>query len=508
MLAACAGAAWLDAAAVSGAQAGAASPRQIGGRKQLFLDESLVASSRGVTLTMNSPYQTGELLFSADSAGERAVNAYLWGYCSVLREPSKTRLWYAMLTIQRPPPPGYQYDYLAENLALAYAESADGLHFTRPNLDLQSYRDPRIRNVVLKDLLGPVWLDARAPADARFRSQAKGRDGKLHFSASPDGLVWRPSHSVPIGDNDTQSIVFWDRGVGRYALYTRRWMRFPDRETNFRTHRRLESDDLVRWDNEVGVLAADDVDLNGRRTDTGQPALDWYGALVFRYPDDDGLYVMLGEAFWHWYTRNPKGRLHEKLGPDAMDVRLFASRDGKDFRRVGGRKPFLRLGPEGSFYSRNVWALPQPVRVGDELWFYYSGSNMDHMGHIDPMPDGKLRSGIGRAVLRLDGFVSADSDYAGGELTTPLLGFEGNALELNVDTSGGGSVAVELLGEDGRPLPGYALPDATPICANSVRAPVSWGGRSRLDGLAGKPVRLRFVMRDAKLYAFQFKTLS
>ena len=39
---------------------------------------------------------------------------------------------------------------------------------------------------------------------------------------------------------------------------------------------------------------------------------------------------------------------------------------------------------------------------------------------------------------------------------------------------------------------------------NSVRIPVSWGKRRDVSELAGKPTKIRFAMRDCKLYAFQF----
>ena len=42
------------------------------------------------------------------------------------------------------------------------------------------------------------------------------------------------------------------------------------------------------------------------------------------------------------------------------------------------------------------------------------------------------------------------------------------------------------------------------INGNSVRMPVSWRGNTNLARLAGTPVSVRFVMRDAKLYSFQF----
>jgi len=186
-------------------------------------------------------------------------------------------------------------------------------------------------------------------------------------------------------------------------------------------------------------------------------------------------------------------------------VRLAISRDGKNFQRVGRWSPFLSLGPAGRFDSRFVWAMPDPVRMGDELWFYYVGNNRDHDGVLDPASNGQVLSGISRAVLRLDGFVSARATYDGGQLTTPLIRFKGSKLTLNIDTGGGGAVIVELLDEAGHAIPGYSKPDATPLSGNSVRAVVKWSGGSELSSLAGRAIRLRFSMRDCDLYAFHFE---
>ena len=68
------------------------------------------------------------------------------------------------------------------------------------------------------------------------------------------------------------------------------------------------------------------------------------------------------------------------LLPGTLDVRLAVSRDGVNFQRKGDRKPFMSLGPAGSFDSQKVWAIPNPIRMGDELWIYYVGSNRNHHG--------------------------------------------------------------------------------------------------------------------------------
>jgi hypothetical protein len=266
----------------------------------------------------------------------------------------------------------------------------------------------------------------------------------------------------------------------------------------------MESDDLTAgWENQTIVMAPDEVDRATHTMPTGEPPVDYYGACVFPYEEAEGIYIMLAQAYWHWRERAPL----RGLGPAGFDVRLAVSRDGKTFERVGGRKPFMALGREGQFDSRYVWAMPNPIRMGDELWIYYVGNNRDHNDNIDPAaPDGKLLTGIGRAVLRLDGFVSADAGYRGGQLTTPVLRFSGDCLELNAATSGGGSVEVELLDEHGQPIEGYSRTDSQAINGNSLRMPVRWKATDNVGELAGRPVRLRFYMLDCKLYAFQFRT--
>ena len=118
-------------------------------------------------------------------------------------------------------------------------------------------------------------------------------------------------------------------------------------------------------------------------------------------------------------------------------------------------------------------------------------------------------SAISRLVFRRDGFISARAAYTGGEFTTPVLRFNGNELMLNVDTSAVGELRVEILDELGAMTlsgsAGYRLEDCDRIhTTNEINRVVTWQGKSDISELAGKPIRLRFVMRDVDLYAFQF----
>ena len=470
----------------------------VGSKKQLFIDDLFIQSSRGVTLTMNPPHRDGKVLLINDEPWETGPSTYIGVYSSVIKENGVVRIWYDS-----------RRDGDQRYGRVAYGKSQDGLHFTKPMLRLHEIDGSKENNVVIPGIIGgcAVWIDPKAPAKHRYKTQAKVYPtGQFHMHSSPDGLRWKLLARLNIGRGgwDTQSAVFWDPNIERYALYTRYWMshrhgtaKAPD---DFRTVRRLESDDLKRWDTQSIVMQPDGADRTLHATPPGRPSIDYYGADVFRYAEADRVYIMLAQAYWHWKPRAPR----RGLGPAGFDVRLAVSRDGVKFQRAGGRRPFMAMGPAGRFDSTFVWAMPDPVRMGDELWIYYVGSNRDHDRYVDAAADGRHLTGISRAVLRLDGFISADADYAGGEITTPLIKFSGKRLELNVETSGGGSVIVELLDKNDKPIPGFSKDDATPVNGNLVRMPVRWGNRVDVSTLAGKPMRIRFHMCDCKLYAFHF----
>ena len=144
---------------------------------------------------------------------------------------------------------------------------------------------------------------------------------------------------------------------------------------------------------------------------------------------------------------------------------------------------------------------------------------------------------LDRLTLRLDGFASLHGPYAGGEMVTSPLTFDGRYLELNYATSAAGSIRVEVQDESGRPIPGYALEESPYVVGNEIARLVGWDSRAvrdplpetgapmeamRGDGevaykegpvlreapsdlgrLAGTPVRLRFVLKDADIFSLR-----
>ncbi len=78
-------------------------------------------------------------------------------------------------------------------------------------------------------------------------------------------------------------------------------------------------------------------------------------------------------------------------------------------------------------------------------------------------------------------------------------------LVVNYATSAAGSVRCELQDAAGKPLPGFLLADADELYGDEIEQVVTWHGAAELKDLAGKPVRVRFVMRDADIYAIRFR---
>jgi hypothetical protein len=116
--------------------------------------------------------------------------------------------------------------------------------------------------------------------------------------------------------------------------------------------------------------------------------------------------------------------------------------------------------------------------------------------------EGGLHDRLLKLTQRLDGFVSLDAGDEKGEVITKPLVFEGDQLQLNIAASGAARVA--LLDQTGKPFEGFSLDDCVPIRADDVRKTVSWKNGAEVGELAGKPVRVNFELRDAKLYAMQF----
>ena len=155
---------------------------------------------------------------------------------------------------------------------------------------------------------------------------------------------------------------------------------------------------------------------------------------------------------------------------------------------------FLRpdIGLENWVTRTNYPALGVVPTSDSEMSFYANC----HYG----MPTACVR----RYSLRLDGFVSLRAPYDGGQMVTRPLVFSGKKLVVNYATSAAGSLRVEIQDVDGNPMEGYRLEDSRTLIGNRIEWTVSWAGGEDVSQLAGTPVRLRFVLKDADLYSIRF----
>ena len=178
----------------------------------------------------------------------------------------------------------------------------------------------------------------------------------------------------------------------------------------------------------------------------------------------------------------------------------MSSRDGLSFRRFD--EAFLRPGLEDegrwvygdNYQSYGLWETrSDSPGMPNEISMHFNEGAWRDDAH-------RLR----RYTIRLDGFVSLNAPFSGGEAITRPLVFDGALLKINYATSAAGSVNVEIQDAEGRPVSGFSLEEADELYGDSVDQVVSWKNGVDVDSLAGKPVRLRFVIRDADVYSFRF----
>lgn len=73
---------------------------------------------------------------------------------------------------------------------------------------------------------------------------------------------------------------------------------------------------------------------------------------------------------------------------------------------------------------------------------------------------------------------------------------------MNYATSAAGSIQVELQDLEGRAISGFELSDE--IYGDEIDGKIGWKSGADVSRLAGKPVRLRVVLKDADLYSLRF----
>jgi hypothetical protein len=166
--------------------------------------------------------------------------------------------------------------------------------------------------------------------------------------------------------------------------------------------------------------------------------------------------------------------------------------------------PILDWGRWGEWDATQHYGPSTVLVVGDAIVLYYTSCANGHEpegSRSDGEGKNVYRNAIGRATLRLDGFVSLRAGDREAVITTRPLVLQGRELVVNADCPRG-ALTVEVLDEDGKPLQGYTRKDADRFTGDAVRHVATWKGGADVSPLAGKTVRLRFYLRDGDLYSF------
>jgi len=496
----------------------------IGARRQLFIDWKFVTEGKNVGLTVNPPTKAGQIDMDIEQDSMISIVEHGGQYFMYLRTRGEER--------------GVKVAVSADGLQWRGVEASafgSGRTLPLPGVDSGSvFLDPKEQDYPFKGVFDireaePWGLDPSKAGDVKpvHATRANARGG-LHLFRSRDGFQWELVPGLPVPFLcDTQNQVLYDPRIDRYVAYLRAFPTLGGPHDHKRCVARTEIEDLYEmpWPHEINLKNEPEGDHEFPYIQDEMPIIlaadkydparaDLYNPMMHTYPWAESVYLAFPSLYNTWGYSNENishGRDHRGLrfNDGLFETHLAVSRDGTNFTRY--RSPYIpsglvydREGKEGELDCGLIYMGIGMIRHGDEIWQYYFGSRRTHMSAEDGEKYGLLGEGIFRAVQRLDGFVSVDSDYVGGGFVTPPITFEGDRLMLNAGCHGLGGIVVEIQDLWGKPLDGYTLDDTVTIVRNGVNQEIWWKAGPDVGELAGKPIRLNFRMRSAKLYAFQF----
>ncbi len=441
-------------------------PVKIDSKHQLFIDDYLIASRSHLKRQLHQ-------------VDKHADNPVL----RLREKPWEQGFAHSVFVLPNEKNDGYRMWYNVRNFVTnadgvryraptCYAESNDGIHWHKPELGLVEFEGSKQNNIVM-----PGWsqtsvhLDVSDPDPTR-RYKALLRYNGIRAFTSPDGLHWT-DHGPVIDQGYDATTPHWDP-IGKKWIAMVKIFRDGKRARGY-----AESKDFLNWSDTYYMLTTDEHD---------DPGDQMYANCLFHY---ESAYFGLLRMY------------HTNI--DKVDIQLMTSRNAKHWNREI-RTAFIPTGDtkgDWDFANNSVPSTP-PLRMGDELWFYYSGRSTLH----NEIPNDGF---IGLGTLRVDGFISLDAGERAGTVTTrPItltksMNSDSGDLHINANASTNsiqGKVSVELLDSEGNVIPGYAMTDCQPIQTDSVKHVVRWKDDKSLNALAGQQVQLRFSLQSAELYSF------
>lgn len=486
---------------VGSARAAAASPPEEdlmagppqGPWRRLFLDAMVVEGQQGLSRVFHAAEKHADSpVLKADRPWEHdgaRGGPFLYG--TVMWDEGKLRMWYLC------------YGGAWRN---CYAESGDGIHWTKPNLGLVEFQGSKDNNIWYTTCRDPNEHPPQPERDQVHIASVIKRPGEAdpakryvlychspnfgHSRAafSPDGLHWtfvpETAKKELFSANDVLNF-FYDPYQKRYAAT---W-----KSANRRGRAAgivLSTDGLI-WAKPVEgpVMVADDLDPDATQV---------YGMPVFPY---QGMYVgqaWIFSARWFKTGGYTAERMHEAENdsPCTMDVQLAWSWDLINWTRTPQRGQFIPRGKPGEFDAGMIWTSRGPVQVGDRMYFYYGGIAGPHNQFY------RSRANIGLAVLRLDGFCSMQAGPQEGWLVSRREQFEAPRVTINAKTAPDGHVVAEILDKDNQPLPGFGRADCVTFTGDSTRHVLRWKTAALPESARTTDKKFRFYLKNADLYSY------
>lgn len=304
--------------------------------------------------------------------------------------------------------------------ALCYAESEDGILWTKPSLKIHEFDGSKDNNIVMMFAHGAsVFLDDREQ-DLGKRYKMLLRDDRkprrLAVSFSADGYRWSdliywPKYSRSI-EADSFNFAFRD-AAGLYHFYSRKWSR------DIRVIAHSISKDFIHWTEPVEVLRGNGLDDQ------------IYAMPVFQ---DGGLFFGLCSIF-HDGNRDDDW--------DLVDLELAYSGDGVYWTRTTPGVPLIPRGtgkyPEGACDSGCIYASV-PVVTPSGIRLYYMGGNGPHTNFRE--------TGLCCAYLGTDRYCAAApiNPDAPSQLFTGKFLCSREAVCLTADLEPGGWIEIKTVG--------------------------------------------------------------
>jgi len=466
--------------------------------RQLFVDDFLIEKTTLKRTHHQPEYHSASPVFRPDQPWEGNRAAVFSDGVWFDPQDKLFKAWYwTAATSQNP----LQY-------ATCYATSIDGIRWIKPSLDVVPGT-----NIVLPDTDGlrrnssTTWLDLFEDNPTRrfkmFRvvqqdyTNENGRPTHRNFiqyHVSPDGIHWSlAGSSVDCGDRST---VFYNAHRRRWVASLREGSLLTSRSRGY--HEAADVLDMIHFGNEKTRnheknlwIGADELDparedLKLRRVESR--AWDLIPSQLYNL--DCIAYESLLLGMFTIWRGHPADEIKR---PKINELCVGFSRDGFHWSRPD-RRSFCPLSEDPTAWNfGNLQSAGGCCLIVDDKLYFYVGATKAG-GSQDP-------NNTGLAVLRRDGFASMDADATEGALTTRPLVFKGSHLFVNANTQDGVLYA-EILDEKGRPLPTFSREKCVPVRVDSTKHTVKWNGISDMSAISGKPVRLRFYLKQGSLYSF------